>query len=116
MKNQDITRRTFMRSLAGSAVLGAVSSASPAKSIDYDAKFGKDWDDAIEENNLREEVSRLMKKTNMTVRYDVQFTYKDIVGSNVSLANLKRIRDDLNLQPNIGGRGSIYFHSMVNHL
>lgn len=54
---KDLTRRVFMKQLGAIAALVA----TPLKSLRA-IELNLDWDEAIKEDNLREEVSSLMKK------------------------------------------------------
>jgi len=106
---ENITRRDFTRSLVGATVLNKISLKPPYSKTDIN--LNDDWDKALEEYNLRQETSELMEKYNQTVAFTVQFDSKNIRSSDISLENLKEIRDDLRKSYHIpGGRGHT-FHS-----
>ncbi len=106
-----ITRRDFARVLGIPFLL---CSPNPSFSKNHkNIRLEQDWDAAIQENNLRNEVSDLMKKTNMSISYDAGFTSESIVRSNSSLPQLYRIRDDLKGHSHIpGGRGHIHYSKL----
>lgn len=67
---KDLTRRVFMKQLGAIAALVT----TPLKSFGA-IELNLDWDEAIKEDNLREEVSYLMKKYDVFI-FHIQRYYK----------------------------------------
>ncbi len=79
-------------------VASAALAASPLRALGG-IELNLDWDEAIKENNLREEVSRLMKKNNVFVEYfsdsDASLRsmgYERIKGADIPVKELYKIK------------------------
>lgn len=117
-----ITRRNFIRGiggLAGIANLIIVPTTLYSNDNSKNIKLEKDWDEAIKENNLREEVSGLMKETNFSVDYRKSFSssvrrinYKEIIGFDMHVEGLTEIKNRLegyrNISKKFPGAGMIW--------
>jgi len=97
---ENITRRDFMKDLG---VLAALA-ASPLKALG-EIELNLDWDEAIKENNLRKEVSELMKETNFRIEYHNgesvisavrMIDYKKIIGFDMPVEKLYEIKNTIN--------------------
>ena len=106
---KDITRRDCLKGLAASVGLGVVPSITKAtkkQEINYA------WGEAIKENNLRNEVSGLMKKNNLRIEYHKgskflsavrSINYRKIKGFDMPIEKLYETKDRLKKWENFGG-------------
>jgi len=107
------TRRDFMRAVAGTVAFGVVSENSYSQGNSEADTLKRDWDEAIKENNLREEVSVLMKQSNMIVTYEGRLTYKNIIRADISVRRLQEIKTKLEPYKDGHGRGFLHLSDFL---
>ena len=98
---EGITRRNFVKK---SGVVAALATNDPLKTL-QEIELNLDWGAAIEENDLRNEVSGFMKEMNFEVVYHRgsetretirRVNYKQIAGFDMPIRKLREIKKHLN--------------------
>jgi len=98
----DLTRRSFIEKTLGVIVIGSVAKVSFGNS--RESEINRAWGQAIKENNLKDEVSALMKKNKATIGYFTGYgnlsvrqdlNHRNIVGYDMPIKNLEYIKEQL---------------------